>query len=113
MSYKLAHKLPIYFAGIALVVGVAVASVGLTLGTSALVRANRAKLETVTSSRTQGLKTYFEDIKTDLGLVARNPLTLEALSAFSVGYSDLGADAMQKLQTAYITDNPNATGEKH
>ncbi|MBL4647322.1 MAG: HAMP domain-containing protein, partial [Rhizobiales bacterium] len=43
----------------------------------------------------------------------RNPRTRQALSAFSSAYAEFGSDVTNKLHKAYITSNPNETGQKH
>lgn len=112
-NLKIAHKLPVSFIGVALAIGVAVGVVGYTVGSSVLLQANEEKLDTVVEGRTNGLSAYLEDIKTDLGLFAQSPQTLAALSAFSSAYASFGADVTSELQASYISNNPNATGEKH
>ena len=71
-----------------------------------------AKLSAIAEGRRDALSSYLASIEQDLFSVADNPFTLEALNAFTTGWDALEAPKDQ-LQAAYITDNPNPTGEKH
>ncbi len=113
INFKLSLKLPLIIAGTALVVGLAMGVVGLTLGSGALLSSYKDKLDAISKDRSHRLHMYFQDIEADLGLLARNPETLKALKAFSFAYSTFGDKAAETLQKAYITDNPNELGQKH
>ncbi|PCI59798.1 MAG: methyl-accepting chemotaxis protein [Kordiimonadales bacterium] len=72
----------------------------------------KERLQVVLEARKSELGSYLKSIQEDLGLVAENKFTLQALNAFSAGWNAVEGDARRELQRIYITENPNPTGEK-
>ncbi|MCG8690088.1 MAG: methyl-accepting chemotaxis protein [Minwuiales bacterium] len=70
------------------------------------------KLVALMDVRRSALSNYLETIRQDLRFQATNPVVLEALEAFGVGWAEIGVDASATLQRLYIADNPHPTGEK-
>lgn len=77
----------------------------------AIVKEADAKLESVASLQIKRVSTLLEGIDRDLRLQALNPTTASAIQDFSAAF-DAFEDPEAQLQAAYITDNPNPTGEK-
>ncbi len=71
-----------------------------------------AELEERRDGAREGFQNYLDAIDQDLNLWASLPLTQGAFVGFSDAWGQIGQDPMSKLQGLYITDNPNATGEK-
>ncbi len=69
-------------------------------------------LSGIAESRRDALNAYLSSIEQDLRTVATNPYTLNALSSFNEGWSELGGNQTARLQDLYINDNPNPLGEK-
>ena len=70
------------------------------------------KLSALMEVRRSALSDYLETIRQDLRFQSTNPVVLEALEAFGVGWAEIGDDASATLQRLYIADNPHPTGEK-
>lgn len=70
------------------------------------------RLKSVDEIRNSQFANYLQSIRDDLTLYAQNPSTQRALQQFNASWSALGSDQMKALQTLYITDNPNPTGQK-
>ncbi len=90
--------------------------IGLFSMTTAMHNAETAadsKLRALLDDRKEMLNLYLSSIEQDIRSIASAPFTQEALSQFSVAWNSLDGDQTRSLQSAYIEDNPNATGEKH
>ncbi len=109
----LQHKIPLAIAGFALLMGLGVGSTSYLTAASETKAMVSTRLAAVAENRATELKTYLESIETDLKLVSDLPFTTAALRSFDQGWKALGNEADQALRKAYITDNPNAPGEKH
>lgn len=113
LSLSISKKLPLVIAGAAIAVGLGVGAAGYLIGANAINEANAEKLETFSIAREHEVERFLYGIEADIKILSDNPATLDSLRAFSSGFSLLGATATQRLQTDYITQNPNALGEKH
>lgn len=71
-----------------------------------------AKLDISRVARTSELKNYLDSIAEDLALVAENPISAEAIGAFTQAWTEIEGSPKSVLQTLYITSNPNPQGEK-
>ena len=58
------------------------------------------------------VQSYLQSIARDLQIVASSKISNIILTEFEAGFSELNGFALQYLQAAYITDNPNPTGRK-
>ncbi|MEK9754740.1 MAG: methyl-accepting chemotaxis protein, partial [Rhodospirillaceae bacterium] len=72
-----------------------------------------AKLTGLAASREISLINYLNSSREDMRAQVQNPRMIEALEAFKAGWVGLDGNRKDVLQKAYITDNPNKTGEKH
>jgi methyl-accepting chemotaxis protein len=70
------------------------------------------KILALSESRKSAIADYLASIRQDIQTTATNGMTREAMKEFSASWNALGGDAMQNLQKAYITGNPNPTGKK-
>jgi methyl-accepting chemotaxis protein len=77
-----------------------------------LLKDAEAKLDISRVARTSELKNYLNSIAEDLVLVASNPISSEAIDAFSQAWSEIEGSPKSVLQDLYITNNPNPLGEK-
>ncbi|WP_432690662.1 methyl-accepting chemotaxis protein [Pseudooceanicola sp. C21-150M6] len=58
------------------------------------------------------IKSYSDELERSLRLTALNPTTTAAVKGFSLAWRTLGGDRTEQLQQAYITENPNPSGQK-
>ncbi|MCB1517036.1 MAG: PAS domain S-box protein [Hyphomicrobiaceae bacterium] len=114
---KIAQKLPLALIGSALVVGVGIGFVALSISQSTAEHEIDAKLGLLAHERESELLAYFDGIRADLISTAAAQGTADAISEFTRGYRSVGlgsdVDPMSELQRLYIDDNPNPLGEKH
>ncbi|WP_019960286.1 methyl-accepting chemotaxis protein [Woodsholea maritima] len=104
---------------ITLIVLGGVLTLGLTLGAASVMRSQSAsqaatqeRLEAVLAARKDTLHLYFDGMAHDLKVVAQNPNTRAAIRAYSQSWSELGSNASQHLQQAYLSNNPHPAGER-
>ncbi len=109
----ISRKLPIAFAVLAVVAALVVGGVAYFKSSNSLLTAFEAQYQSLAASRASALRTYLKSLREDLRTQSENPRMNEALAAFKGGWDSLGGNQKQILQNAYITDNPNKTGEKH
>lgn len=69
--------------------------------------------QVLTQQRVTEMNDYFQNIQSDLKIVANSPMTQKALLAFSRAWSMYDGDPNQDLQRLYIDENPYPTGDKH
>ena len=63
-------------------------------------------------SRKDRVQSYIQSIARDLQNIASSQISNIILSELEVGFNELGDRALESLQAAYITDNPNPVGRK-
>lgn len=92
---------------------------GAAIGTKSYLDASAAihaladkEMRSLAEARKASLSDYFGSIEQDLRFVSLNPNTRGALRQFSAAWQVMSGDRKAALQKAYITDNPNPTGEK-
>jgi len=115
LNLKVAHKLPIVIGAVALMAALGVAA-GAYWISSEIVRAESLnRLAAVSRAKAQRLDSYLDLIEEDVVLTARAQTTLEALNTFKSAYHAINTtdDVTKVLQDAFITNNPNPTGQKH
>ncbi|TDQ61622.1 methyl-accepting chemotaxis protein [Maritalea mobilis] len=110
---KIVHKIPALAIASALVVGLAVGTVSVFVGSQVITEAATEKLVATAEARKHELEGYLQAIDADLGLTAQHPYTADAIKAFDSAFQELGNGATNALQKDYIENNPNALGEKH
>jgi methyl-accepting chemotaxis protein len=110
---KISRKLPLSFIFVALVTSVIVGVVAYLKAASSLEAEAKKEYIGFASSRASTIKFFLESIAQDIDSMVVNPSTKAALAEFMEAWSKIEGDQKAALQAAYITDNPNPTGEKH
>ncbi len=110
---KIAQKLPLIIVGCALVMAFGVGVSSYFKAASTIEIATNAKFESALAARQTSFSKYLESIEQDLEIITTSPEVNSALVQFTQAWNVLGDNATSYLQNAYITSNPNATGEKH
>lgn len=72
----------------------------------------QARLSAVAAEKSASVERYLASLDQDIATVATNRQTLNALNAFQAAWQAIGSNQEQKLQRAYIEDNPHPLGEK-
>ncbi len=70
------------------------------------------RIQALSLARKSSLEMYLNSIREDLLTVASNPTARRAAIQFATAWEGLGNKQQERLQKAYITDNPNPTGKK-
>lgn len=112
-TFKIAKKLPTIIVLMSLSVGLLVGLVSYNRAAESQANSAADAFSGYAASRAKSLSFYLDSISQDLRILAGNPSTLEALSAFKTAWAEISGDPLQNLQKAYIEDNPHPTGEKH
>jgi methyl-accepting chemotaxis protein len=111
-NFRLSTKLP------ALVMGVALFAI-VSLGIASFMTAKHqvfdlieSRMSAVLHGKGHELNLYIESIEQDLRIVSSNSTVVSAVQEFETAWFGLGFNQMQRLQAAYIDNNPHPTGEK-
>ncbi len=112
LNLKLSVKLPLMIAIAAVFLAAGIGYLSTTTATDNAEAASERTMRAMLENRAEALSSYLESIEQDLRTLAASPMTADAVTEFQSGWSLLGDNAAGRLQTAYITDNPNPTGEK-
>ena len=110
---KIAQKLPLIIVGCALLMAVGVGASSYWKAASTIEAATDAKFEAALAARQTSFAKYLTSIEQDLEIMSTSPQVAAAIRNFTRAWNVLGENATQHLQSAYITDNPHPTGEKH
>jgi len=110
---QISKKLPVFTVLLMIMTGVLLSTIILTEVSDGFEKSEGNKLVSLVAARESELSNYLDIISSDLKIQAHNPVVAQALSRFEESWVSLGAEQKQRLQTAYITDNPNPLGEKH
>lgn len=97
---------------LAILAAVVTGVTGYYISRSALDTAAQEKLEALAVARKNALGDYLGSIEQDLRNMAAHISTRDMLQSFKSSWNEMGTGAEQSLQTLYITDNPNPTGQK-
>jgi len=111
-NINISRKLPIFMILLSVISITTVGVVSYVKSADGFEANAKARLGAVAQSRTHELKGYLSSIVQDLDIVAGNATVVEAVSAFSQNYGEIGTGAEKHLQAAYIGNNPNPTGQK-
>ncbi|MDY0030250.1 MAG: methyl-accepting chemotaxis protein [Pseudobdellovibrionaceae bacterium] len=77
-------------------------------------RMTEEKTASIADGISDNLVAYVSSIKEDLIITSDSDYVRQAIRSFRIGWEDIKAeDKTSYLQKAYITDNPNPSGEKH
>ena len=113
MNLKISHKILLLAVGAAVSVGVSVAFIGGYGAKGSITEMSQAKLEALVAAREKAMSGYLDSIKVDMESISSNDMTLQALEAYNESWKDIPPGTEEKtLQTLYIQDNPNPTGQK-
>lgn len=112
-NLTLSKKIPGLVVLAAVVLAGSVGALSLSTATTNAEIESEQRMRAILTSRAEALSAYLHSIEQDLRFVAASPLTIEAIAEFGAAWEQLGAAPTEILQGAYITDNPNPTGEKH
>ncbi len=111
-NLRISKKFPIIITAAALTLAVGIGFGAYRTASQNGEAAIQEKLAAVLEDRSQALQQYLASIVQDMNSVAALPYTIDALQEFSDAWDALESDQGTRLQNAYITDNPNPTGEK-
>ncbi|MEP4805076.1 MAG: cache domain-containing protein, partial [Hyphomicrobiales bacterium] len=111
-SISLAAKVPLLVATCAALAAIAVGTSSYFFTADRIHADTKSKLEALTLNRAHELENYLKSIEKDLLVTAKSPSTAQAMSKFTSAWNTLVTPA-ETLQSDYITNNPNPTGEKH
>lgn len=112
-SLKLAHKLPLLIVGTVIFLTVLMATVSTTYFRNNVQEETSAFLEAVTGERSTALTRYLEGVDATIVTLASMASSPVALDDFARGWSELTGNPGEILRQSYITDNPEAIGQKH
>ncbi len=110
---KISRKLPLSFFITTLFASVLIGAVSYWKASSDLRHEAEKEYYGFAASRAAAMRFYLDSIKQDLDSLSESSMTQDALTGFAGAWGKLGSDPSKTLQAAYITDNPNPTGEKH
>jgi len=108
----IARKLPLVIVATALLSAVAVGVASYLEASGAMRQEAAVKLTALMQVRRTALADYLDSIRQDLRILASNQLVQRAATDLAGAYQELGPEAKDRLQQAYITDNPHPTGHK-
>jgi methyl-accepting chemotaxis protein len=101
-----------------LITTIVVVTSAIQLGVSTYIASQHAfdqfhqRLDVVTSLKEDDLSSYLNTIDANLRSIAASPLTRQSIQDFSAAWSEISGNPTEMLQDAYITNNPNPTGQK-
>lgn len=110
---RLSTKLPLYFVCFCLLVAVTLATSSFLNFRKALVHEAETTFTTIAENRKEALETWLESIDADIRSMAASYEVSHALAQFQSAWIEFGPEPKNDLQDAYITANPNPTGQKH
>ncbi len=111
-NIKISLKLPLAVVGFLLIAGVALVTQGYMSAKSSMTTVASEKLSAIKAARVSQLDSYLSSIDEDLGLMATNVNTVNALRDFSAAWNEMGSAVEGNLQDLYINDNRYPNGEK-
>jgi methyl-accepting chemotaxis protein len=106
-------KLPLIISTAALLTGGIVGYGAVNMLTERANEAAEAQFEFATHARATQLKNYLESIVGNLHALTDNPTSFDAMQAFQREWAALGSSQTERLQQAYLHDNPNPVGKKN
>ena len=109
---KMKYKMPLFIGVPTLILMIATSTVSFFSARSALTAQQDVAFEQLLLDKADRLKNWLEGVETDINLLSEWDITRNAITQFSQGWDELGADAESMLQDLYITSNPNPNGEK-
>jgi methyl-accepting chemotaxis protein len=112
---RLSKKIPVLILGAAAVTSIGVGVSSYFTAVDNLTDLTQQRLEAAATAGMDQTLAYLNAIESQLILTAEQPGVVAAVQDFTIAWDDLvasGLDPQAELLSAYITDNPNPTGQK-
>ncbi|CAE7521971.1 unnamed protein product, partial [Symbiodinium microadriaticum] len=109
---KLRFRIPAIISGCSVVAALFVGALAYWVSSANIEDQAELRLSALAETRAQDLSHYLDSIVQDLTVTAASPFVKAALTEFKDAWDGYDGDAQAVLQSAYIHDNPNPTGEK-
>lgn len=109
---KISSKLPATIIFAAVISALSAGFLGYQQTAVSLTNAVDERIQIILNNQKQNLDKYLAEIENDLHQKAISTEVANALVEFDQAWNKLGGNQQALLQQAYITDNPNALGEK-
>ncbi|MCT4657058.1 MAG: methyl-accepting chemotaxis protein [Cohaesibacter sp.] len=109
---RLSAKLPVVISSITLTMALSLGAYNYITTDKMVSTLTKERMLGAATIRSESIKAYLTSIEQDLQITAASPFVQNAVSDFTQSWQALGGDAKGVLQKAYITDNPNPTGQK-
>ncbi len=113
LALKIKVKLPLVIQSLAILSLSATGLTGYFVGQEQLRSEAASKLTGQLQARKTTLEQYLQSIEQDLRIIARTDTAISAVGALTSGYINFGDEAVDKLQTLYIAENPHGETERH
>lgn len=110
-NIRISKKLPIMMVFLALLNAAALGTTAIVNYYNGTVASKVESIESLSNSVEAALSEYLASIEEDLSVQAHSQQTIDGLRNFTGAFAKIPAPA-EYLHKAYITDNPNPTGEK-
>jgi methyl-accepting chemotaxis protein len=111
-SVKLSKKLPLFIVGFSAFIGASLIAFSLVNFQRQAFQNVQYQMSSMVADRRAAVQQLMNSIRSDLLTLGASPAISSALTAFDQAWSSLDTPA-KTLSQAYITNNPNKTGEKH
>lgn len=111
-NLSISVKLPVLIVGAALTVALAIGISSYMTAENEINSMIEARKKALLHLKEERFASYLKGIEQELRIVASNPAVQSAVKEFSQAWGSMDGDPTTRLQAAYITDNPNPTGEK-
>ncbi|MDP1724277.1 MAG: methyl-accepting chemotaxis protein [Alphaproteobacteria bacterium] len=109
---SLSKKILILIIATILVTGLSIGLVGYFSAKNIIQDGVEEKLESLLQNRKKNLNDYLSLIQQDLSFQSQNPFIHQAFQDYQKAWQEMGPQTGEKLQQAYITNNPNPVGKK-
>lgn len=112
-NIKISKKIPLMITSATILCCTVVAALSIWNARESLSHSYEEKLYALAHAKETSLGNYLRGIQEDLTTLAANQQTLTALEEYSLAWTEMGGNQTEILQSLYIANNPNPTGEKH
>jgi methyl-accepting chemotaxis protein len=111
-NMTISKKLPLIIVGLAALAASAVGGVSYLQSASTLNKSSKSLLAAATASRAKAVTELLTEVESQTKELAGSTKVEGALDQFIAAYDELGPNAEAQLQSLYIDQNANATGQK-
>jgi methyl-accepting chemotaxis protein len=111
-NMTISKKLPLIIVGLAALAASAVGGVSYLQSASTLNKSSKSLLAAATASRAKAVTELLTEVESQTKELAGSTKVEGALDQFIAAYDELGPNAEAQLQSLYIDQNENATGQK-